>query len=62
MLGTSIGRLRVVSLLEGLSWIVLLYCSVVMKRMQGHEDAIYLPGIIHAVSYTHLTLPTNREV
>ena len=54
MLGTSIGRLRVVSLLEGLSWIVLLYCSVVMKRMQGHEDAIYLPGIIHGLSLIHI--------
>ncbi|MBM49143.1 MAG: hypothetical protein CMP27_04825 [Roseibacillus sp.] len=56
MLGTSIGRLRVVSLLEGLSWIVLLYCSVVMKRMQGHEDAIYLPGIIHGHLFILLCL------
>ena len=47
MLRTSISRLRVVSLLEGLSYIILLYCSIVMKRIQGHEEAIYLPGLIH---------------
>ena len=56
MLRTSIGRLRAVSLLEGLSYLILLYCSIVMKRIQGHEDAIYLPGMIHGVLFVLLCL------
>ncbi len=56
MLKTPIGRLRAVSLLEGLSYLALLYCSIVMKRIQGHEDAIYLPGMIHGVLFVLLCL------
>ena len=56
MLSTSIGRLRVVSFLEGLSYLVLLYCSIVMKRIQGNEEAIYIPGMIHGVLFILLCL------
>ena len=56
MLRTPIGRLRFVSLLEGLSYLVLLYCSIVMKRIQGNEEAIYIPGMIHGVLFILLCL------
>ena len=56
MLRTSIGRLRAVSLLEGLSYLILLYCSIVMKRIQGHENAIYIPGMIHGLLFVLLCL------
>ena len=47
MLKTPIGRLRLAGLLEGTSYLVLLYCSIVLKRIKGHEEAIHLPGAIH---------------
>lgn len=51
MLKTAIGRLRLVGLLEGTSFLVLLYASIVLKRMQGDEEAIYVPGMIHGVLF-----------
>ena len=56
MLSTSIGRLRVVSLLEGLSYLVLLYCSIVMKKIQGKEVDVFIPGMIHGVLFILLCL------
>ena len=56
MLKTPIGRLRLVGLLEGSSYLVLLYCSIVLKRMQGHEEAINIPGYIHGGLFILLCL------
>ena len=56
MLSTSIGRLRVVSFLEGLSYLVLLYCSIVMKKIQGKEVDVFIPGMIHGVLFILLCL------
>ena len=39
--------LRLVSCLEGLSLIYLLFCSIYLKRMKGIEEAIHTPGMIH---------------
>ena len=33
-----------------------------LMRAAGHDAPIYVHGALTAVSYTHLTLPTNREV
>ena len=51
MLKTAIGRLRFVGLLEGTSFLVLLYCSIFLKRIQGNDDAIHLPGTIHGALF-----------
>ena len=56
MLKTPIGRLRLVGLLEGSSYLVLLYCSIVLKRIQGHEEAINIPGYIHGGLFILLCL------
>ena len=56
MLKTPIGRLRLAGLLEGTSYLVLLYCSIVLKRIKGHEEAIHLPGIIHGGLFILLCL------
>ena len=56
MLNTAIGRLRLVGLLEGTSFLVLLYCSVFLKRMQGNDEAIHLPGTIHGALFILLCL------
>ena len=34
----------------------LLYCSIVLKRIQGHEEAIDIPGLIHGVLFIVLCL------
>jgi len=39
--------LRIISFLEGLSYLYLLYCSIYLKRMMGDEHAIDTPGAIH---------------
>ena len=56
MLKTPVGRLRLVGLLEGISYLVLLYCSIVLKGIQGHEEAIDIPGLIHGVLFILLCL------
>ena len=56
MLNTAIGRLRLVGLLEGTSFLVLLYCSIFLKRMQGNDEAIHLPGTIHGALFILLCL------
>ena len=33
-----------------------------VERLEAGQSATQLSGFLRAVSYTHLTLPTNREV
>ena len=47
----SIGGLRIISIIEALSYIYLLYCSIYLKRMQGIDDAIQTPGMVHGVLF-----------
>ncbi len=56
MLKTPIGRLRLTGLLEGTSYLALLYCSIVLKRIHGNEEAIHLPGAIHGGLFILLCL------
>ena len=51
MLKSPIGRLRLVGLLEGCSFLILLYASIVEKRIKGNEEAIFVPGLIHGVLF-----------
>ena len=52
MRSSSILFLRFISIIEGLSYIYLLYHSVYSKRILGIEDAIKTPGMIHGVLFT----------
>jgi integral membrane protein len=47
-----LGFLRLLSLLDGLSFIVLLYFSIYEKRILGDETAIRIPGMVHGVIFT----------
>jgi len=47
-----LGLLRLFSLLDGISFLVLLYFSIYEKRMLGNADAIRTPGMIHGVIFT----------
>jgi len=42
-----LGLLRLFSILDGLSFIILLYFSIYEKRILGNDDAIRIPGMIH---------------
>ena len=46
LLTNPIGRFRLISILENLSWIYLIYCCY-LKYVQGDADAVSLPGRIH---------------
>lgn len=45
------GRFRLISFLEALSFIYLLFCSIYLKRMLGDAEAIQTPGMIHGVLF-----------
>lgn len=47
----SIKLLRLTSLVEGISLLVLLYFAIYHKRILGDEDAIAVPGMIHGVLF-----------
>lgn len=51
MLKTSLSRLRLVSLAEGISYLVLLYFAVYHKRILGEDEAIAVPGMIHGLLF-----------
>lgn len=45
-LNTSLGRLRLVGIVEGISYVGLLICSVI-KRVFAMPEIIKVPGMIH---------------
>jgi integral membrane protein len=51
MKGLSLKLLRLVSLAEGISFLVLLYAAIYRKRILGDENAIAVPGMIHGVLF-----------
>lgn len=51
MLKTSIGRLRIVGYLEGISFLVLLGICVPLKYMYGVADATLTVGMIHGLFF-----------
>lgn len=51
MNGFSLKLLRVVSFLEGFSFLILLYAAIYQKRILGVEDAIAVPGMVHGVLF-----------
>lgn len=44
--------LRVLSFLEGVSYLVLLYFAIYHKRILGEADAIRVPGMVHGILFT----------
>ena len=52
MLNSAIGRLRIISIMDGLSFLYLLYHSIYSKRMLGIDEAIRIPGMVHGVLFT----------
>ena len=52
MLQFPLGLLRLSSLLDGLSFIILLYFAIYEKRILGAETAVRIPGMVHGVIFT----------
>lgn len=50
MVAKAVGRLRVVSLLEGISFLILLTFSVI-KRTADNETGVQIMGPVHAVFF-----------
>jgi len=47
-----LGLLRLFSLLDGLSFIILLYFAIYEKRILGDDTAVRIPGMIHGAIFT----------
>ncbi|MBT4799043.1 MAG: DUF3817 domain-containing protein [Verrucomicrobia bacterium] len=52
MLQFPLGLLRLSSLLDGLSFIILLYFAIYEKRILGDDTAVRIPGMIHGFIFT----------
>ncbi|GAA4005255.1 DUF3817 domain-containing protein [Hymenobacter fastidiosus] len=51
LLRTSLGRLRVVGFLEGVSFLVLLGIAMPLKYLAGQPDAVRVVGMAHGVLF-----------
>lgn len=49
MLNTSIGRLRLISLVEGVSFVLLLGIAMPLKYMAGMPEAVRVVGMAHGI-------------
>jgi integral membrane protein len=61
MLKTPLGRFRAVALLEGLSFVVLLFIAMPLKYWAGMPLAVKVVGMAHGVLFM-LYLPSLLEV
>ncbi len=51
MLKTPIGRLRLIALIEGASFILLLFVAMPMKYLAGIDAAVRIVGMAHGVLF-----------
>ena len=47
-----LGLLRAFSLLDGISFVILLYFAIYEKRILGDATAVRIPGMIHGIIFT----------
>lgn len=51
MLATPIGRVRLVGLLEGVSFVLLLFVAMPLKYLFGRPEAVHVVGLAHGVLF-----------
>lgn len=51
MLRTAIGRLRIVGMVEGLSFLLLLFVAMPLKYIWGRPEAVSVVGMAHGVLF-----------
>ncbi|HEV7349981.1 DUF3817 domain-containing protein [Telluribacter sp.] len=56
LIKTSLGRLRVVGFLEGVSYLVLLGIAMPLKYMAGMPEAVRVTGMAHGILFVMYVL------
>ncbi len=51
MLSTPIGRLRVIGLIEGISFLLLLFVAMPLKYFAGFATAVKITGMAHGILF-----------
>ena len=51
MLDSSIGRLRIISIVEGISFLVLVLVAMPMKYIWGMPNAVTVVGMVHGILF-----------
>ena len=51
VLRTDLGRFRLISLLEGISYVVLLGIAMPLKYAAGHPEAVRIAGAVHGALF-----------
>lgn len=51
MRNTPIGRLRIIGIIEGISFIVLLFIAMPLKYLAGQPMAVSIVGMIHGLLF-----------
>lgn len=51
LLNTTLGRLRVIAFMEGISFLVLLFIAMPLKYMAGQPEAVRQVGMAHGVLF-----------
>ncbi|MCK2158611.1 DUF3817 domain-containing protein [Exiguobacterium sp. 17-1] len=56
MLGTTLGQFRLIAILEGISFLVLLLIAMPLKYMAGVPEAVSVVGAMHGVLFVMYAL------
>ncbi len=56
MLNTTLGRLRLVALCEGISYVLLLGIAMPLKYLYDRPEAVRITGILHGILFILLAL------
>jgi integral membrane protein len=56
MFKTAIGRLRVIGLIEGVSFLILLGIAMPLKYLAGQPEAVRIVGMLHGVFFVFYVL------
>ncbi len=51
LLNTTLGRLRVIAFVEGISFLILLFIAMPLKYMAGQPEAVRQVGMAHGVLF-----------
>lgn len=55
-MGSSLGRLRIVGLLEGLSYVLLVFVAMPLKYLAGKPEAVRILGSVHGALFMVLVV------
>lgn len=62
MLRTAIGRLRLVSIVEGISFALLVFVAMPLKYVAGLPDPVFTLGALHGLFYALFVVALGQVV